>query len=76
MSKPLADTMRDCGFQRVVMENVLVDKRRELWLAACDILRLAADACPDRIDLVEGLSRPSLKMGHGILSPGASRSPT
>ncbi len=67
IAEPLADAVDDRGFQRVVVQDVLVDEGGELRLAARDVLRLAADARPDRIDLVEGLCRPCLKLGHGLV---------
>ena len=65
MVETLADPMRDGGFQSIVMKNVFVDESRELRLAARDVFRLAADACPDRIDLVEGPCGPRLILSHG-----------
>ena len=59
MVEALADAMDDRGFQSIVMQNVFVDEGRELRLAAHDIFRFAADARPDRIDLVEGPCGPS-----------------
>ena len=54
MVEPLADAMHDCRLERVVMQDVLVDEGGEFWLAARDVLGFAADARPDRIDLIEG----------------------
>ena len=56
MVEALADAVRDGGFQRVAVQNVLVDEARQLGLAAGDILGLLADAGPDRIDLVEAVA--------------------
>ena len=56
IAEPLADAVDDRGFQRVVVQDVLIDEGGELRLAARDVLRLAADARPDRIDLVEALA--------------------
>jgi hypothetical protein len=53
VGEPLAHPMRDRGFERVMMKNVLVDEGGELGLAARHLLSLAADARPDWIDLVE-----------------------
>ena len=66
IAEPLADAVDDRGFQRVVVQDVFVDEGRELRLAARDVLRLAADARPDRIDLVEALGGPRLILSHGI----------
>ena len=57
VAEPLADAVNDRGLERVMVEDVLVDEGRELRLAARGILRLLADARPDRIDLVEGLGQ-------------------
>ena len=76
MVEPLADAMRDRGFKRVVMQNVLIDEGGELGLPARDIFRFVADARPDRIDLVEAPCGPRLKLSHEFGSPDASRSPT
>ena len=53
IAEPLADAVNDRGLERVVVQDVLIDEGRELRLAARDVLRLAADARPDRIDLIE-----------------------
>src|SRR5262249_22821902 len=64
MGEPLTDAMRDGCFERVVMEDILVDESRELRLAARDVLRLAADTRPDRIDFIEAPRGPCLKLSH------------
>src|SRR5262245_43920655 len=48
MIQTLAHAMSDRGFKRVVMKDVLVDKGRELGLAASDVLRFVADTRPNR----------------------------
>ena len=53
MIEPLGDAMHDRILQRVVMQDGRIDEGRELGLAPDDLLGLAADARPDRIDLVE-----------------------
>src|SRR6476620_7696943 len=64
MGEPLADAVRDGSFERVVMENILVDESCELRLPARDVLRFNADARPDRIDFIEGPYGPRLKLSH------------
>ena len=73
VAEPLADAMHDGGLQRVVVQDVLVDEGSEFGLAARDIFRLGAHTRPDRIDLVETLGGPCLKLGHGILFSGLVR---
>ena len=76
IAEPFADAVDHRRFQRVVVQDVLVDEGGKLRLAARDVLRLTADARPDRIDLVEALGRPRLKLSH-IGSPvPSSRTPT
>src|SRR5581483_11266467 len=72
IAEALADAMHDGGFQRVVVQDIFVDEGCEFRLAACNFFRLAADARPDRIDLVEAFGRPRLVLSHRT-SPGASR---
>src|SRR5215468_8667062 len=67
MGEPLTHAVRDSGFERVVMENILVDEGRQLRLAASDILRLIADARPDRIDFIEAPYGPRLKLSHSLV---------
>src|SRR4029077_16631764 len=76
MGEPLADAVRDGSFERVVMENVLVDESCELRLPARDVLRLNADARPDRIDFIEGPCGPRLKLSHTQDLPTPLGSPT
>ena len=75
IAEPLADAVDDGGFQRVVVQDVLIDEGGEFGLAARDIFRLGAHARPDRIDLVETLGGPCLKLGHGILFSWAPLEP-
>src|SRR5262245_13392170 len=53
MIEPLGDAMPDGGVVRVVVKDGRRDEGRKLRLAANDLFGLAADARPDRIDLVE-----------------------
>ena len=73
--EPLTDAVGDRSLERVVVQDVLVDEGGELWLAACDVLRFAADARPDRIDLIKGPRGPRLILSHERRTPGVSRSP-
>src|SRR5262245_19946057 len=75
MVEPLTDAVYDRSLERVVVQDVLVDESGELWLAACDVLRFAADARPDRIDLIEGPRGPRLILSHEPRTPSVSRSP-
>src|SRR5262249_60337085 len=75
MVEPLTDAVCDRSLERVVVQDVLVDESGELWLAACDVLRFAADARPDRIDLIEGPRGPRLILSHERRTPSVSRSP-
>src|SRR5262245_6162791 len=72
----LAHAMSNRGFKRIVMKNIFVDKGGELGLTTGDVLRFVADTRPNRIDLVEALCGPRLKLSHEPGSPDASRSPT
>src|SRR4029079_11906022 len=72
----LADAMGNRGLERVVMKDVFVDEGGELGLATRNVFRFVADTHPDRIDLVEALCRPRLKLSHEPGSPDASRTPT
>ena len=74
--QPLADAMGNRGLKRIVMEDVFINEGGELGLAARNVLRFVADARPDRIDLVEALCGPRLKLSHEPGSPDASRTPT
>ena len=51
-------------FERVVVQDGRIDEGRELRLATHDILGLAADPRPDRIDLIE--RRLCLMLRHGL----------
>ena len=73
--EPLADAMRDRCLERVVVQNVFVDKGGELRLAARDVFRFAADARPDRIDFVEGPCGPCLILSHTQILPTPLVSP-
>ncbi len=53
--EPLGDAVDDRRLQRVVMQDGRIDEGRELGLAPRDLLGLAADARPDRVDLIEPL---------------------
>src|SRR5215813_5671780 len=75
MVEPLTDAVCDRSLERVVVQDVLVDESGELWLAARDVLRFAADARPDRIDFIEGPRGPRLILSHEPCTPGVSRSP-
>ena len=75
MVEPLADAVHDRRLERVVVQDGRVDEGRELGLAAHDLLGLAADARPDRIDLVERPRGPRLILSHGSSTPDVSRSP-
>ena len=46
MVEPLADAMDDGAFQRVVMQDVLIDEGGELGLAPRDLLGLAGGCAP------------------------------
>src|SRR5262245_18273881 len=70
VGEPLAHPMRDYGFERVMMKNVLVDEGGELGLAARHVLSFATDARADWMDLVEAPCGARLKLSHGPLSPG------
>ena len=63
----LGDAVDDRRLQRVVMQDGRIDEGRELGLAARDLLGLAADLRPDRIDLVERAGRSRLLLGHDRL---------
>src|SRR6476620_753964 len=76
MGEPLADAVRDGSFERVVMENILVDESCELRLSARNVLRFNADARPDRIDFIEGPCGPRLKVSHTQDLPTPLGSPT
>src|SRR5262245_61957150 len=65
MIEPLGDAMHDGGFKCVVMKDGRIDEGRKLRLAANDLFGLAADARPDRIDLVERVYSFRLFTGHG-----------
>ena len=65
MGQALTDAVGNCSFQRVVVQDVFIDESRELGLATCHVLRFAADARPDRIDLVEAPCGPRLILSHG-----------
>src|SRR3974390_1815938 len=71
IAKSLGDAMDQSSFERVVMQDVLVDEGSELRLASRGILRLAADARPHRVDLVQSLHRPCLKLSHGSVLLGS-----
>src|ERR1700722_9373595 len=62
----LGQAMDDACLQRIVVQDGRVDEGRELWLATYDILRLAEDPCPDRIDLIQ--CRPCLMLRHRSVS--------
>src|ERR1044071_4785812 len=64
MIQALADAMGNRGFKRVMMKDVFVDEGGEFGLAARNVLRFVADARPNRIDLVEALCGPRLKLSH------------
>ncbi len=49
----LGETMHHRIFEALVMQHGRIDKGRELGLAADDVLRLAPDAIPDRIECGE-----------------------
>ena len=53
MVEPLRQPMDHARLERVVMQNGRIDERGEFGLAAHNVFRLAADARPDRIDLIE-----------------------
>src|SRR5262249_56632600 len=61
--------MGDGCFERVVVQDGRVDEGGELRLAARDVLGLAADAPPNRIELVDGRLNLLLRHGKG-LRPG------
>ena len=54
--------MDDGGLQRIVVEDRGVDEGGKLRLPTGDVLRLAADALPYRVDRVE--LAPGLMLGH------------
>ena len=56
------DAMDDGGLQRIVVEDRGVDEGGKLRLPTGDVLRLAADALPYRVDRVE--LAPDLMLGH------------
>jgi hypothetical protein len=60
----LGHAVDDRGFQRVVMQDGRIDEGRELGFAPRDLLGLAADARPDRVDRVEPAARLRLMLGH------------
>ena len=53
MVEPLADPMHHRRLQRVVVQDRGIDEGADLGLAADDVLGLAADLGPDRIDLLD-----------------------
>ena len=68
MIEPLADAVRDRVFERVAVQDVLVEKARQFRLAAGDIFGFLADAGPDRIDLGEAFGGARLMMSHDVVS--------
>src|SRR6185312_11802947 len=66
--KPLTDAVGNRSFQGIVVQDVFINEGSEFGLAPRDILRFAADARPDRIDLVEAPHGPCLKFSHGQIS--------
>src|SRR3974390_549995 len=76
IAESLGDAMDQGSFERVVMQDVLVDKGSELRLASGGVLRLASDARPHRVDLVQSLHRPCLKLGHCSVLLGSLSDPT
>ena len=67
MVEPLRHAMHDRGLQRVVMQDGRIDEGRELGLAAHGLLGLAADARPDRINLVERVCGSCVSLRHDRL---------
>jgi len=53
MIEPLGKTMHHRIFEALVMQHGRIDEGSELGLAADDVLRLAPDAVPDRIECGE-----------------------
>src|SRR5262249_60330434 len=64
--EPRGDAVHDRRLQRVVMQEGRIDEGRELGLAARGLLGLAANARPDRVNLVERTS-PRLMLSHDRL---------
>ena len=73
MVEPLGDAVDHRGLQRVVVQDRRIDEGRELGLAPHDLLGLAADARPDRVDLVERVGGSRLLLGHDRLPRIRSR---
>ncbi len=61
MVEPLGKPVNDRSLEGVVVQDGRVNEGRELGLASDHVLRLAADAEPNRIDGVEGRSRLVLR---------------
>ena len=53
MIEPLGDAMHHRMLEPLVMQHGRVDEGGQFGLAADDVLRLAADALPDRIECGE-----------------------
>ena len=69
MIEPLGDTMDHRIFEALVMQHGRIDEGSEFGLAADDVLRLAPDAVPDRIERGELRTlRIDLMHCHGLLS--------
>ena len=71
--EPLADAMDDRAFQRVVMQDVLIDEGRELRLAARDLLGLAGGCAPRPDRPCRDLWQAASEIEPWTSSPGASR---
>jgi hypothetical protein len=68
----LGDAVDDRCLQRVVMQDGRIDEGRELGLATRDLFGLAADARPDRVNLVERTSS-RLLLSHDRLPHNSHR---
>ena len=71
--EPLGHAVHDRRFQTVVMQDGRIDKGRKLGLATRDLLGLAADTRPYRVDLFDR-SSPYLPLGHDRLPHSFRRS--
>src|SRR5581483_7662156 len=75
MVEPLRQPVDYRGLERVVMQDRRVDEARQFGLAADDLLGLAPNACPNRINRIERrlcliLRHSTLSRTPGGLNPG------
>ena len=68
MIETVGDAMDHGVFQAAVVQHRRIDEGRKLGLTVDDILRLAPDPVPDRIEGCELSSRIDLMHCHGLLS--------